>query len=354
MVGKMKNLFNVFMPQNIIKEVEEVLYSGRLVGGNHVNLFEEKLSEFVGAKTLVTNSYNSASSIVWEIIDIQPNDEVIASPMSCIASNQPLAIKKAKVVWTDIDPFTGSLDPEAVRDNITSNTKAILLCHWGGYPGHIDEIVAIGKEFGIPVVEDAIESFGAEYKGNKIGNCGTDFTIFSFQPVRLPTSIDGGGLICKNSKDHEKAILIRDFGVDRSNFRDDIGEISSSCNISIPGFGAAMNAIGGLIGQKSMDSVPALLEKQRENAAKNQEMLSGLVGIENLSLKNSNPSYWIYTFLSKNRDQLILDFREKGMYASKVHLRNDYYSVFGALNNSLKGVEKFNNETLSIPAGWWD
>ena len=233
----MKSLLSVYMPQGIIKEVEEVLYSGKLVGGNYVNLFEKKLTEFVGAKALVTNSYNSASSLVWEIIDIHPNDEVISSPMSCIASNQPLAVKKAKVVWTDIDPFTGSLDPEAVRKNITSKTKAILLCHWGGYPGYIDEIVAIGKEFGIPVVEDAIEAFGAEYKGKKIGNCGTDFTIFSFQPVRLPTSIDGGGLICKNSKDYEKAILIRDFGVDRSKFRDDLGEISSLCDISLPGFG---------------------------------------------------------------------------------------------------------------------
>jgi len=349
----MKSLFNVFMPSDIIEELETVLYSGMLVGGKNVKIFEEKLTKYVGGPdVLTTNSYNSATSIVWEIIDIQSGDEVIASPMSCIASNQPLSIKRAKVVWTDIDPYTGSLDPDCVRKNITNKTKAILLCHWGGYPGYIDEIVAIGNEFGIPVVEDAIESFGSEYKGRKIGNCGADFTTFSFQPVRLPTSIDGGGLICKNKSDFEKAKLIRDFGIDRSKFRDELGEISALCDVKIPGFGAAMSEINGLVGQKGMNSLEELLKIQRLNAVKNENSIEFSIDTEKIGLADTLPNYWIYSFLSKNRDQQIKDFRAEGQYASKVHLRNDYYSVFGPFDKTLKGVGKFNDEVISIPTGW--
>lgn len=347
-------LFKVSMPEEILDKLNEVLYSGRLTSGHYVQLFENALTKYVeGNKVLAFNSYNSAAAIPWEILNLKEGDEVIASPMSCLASNQPVAIKHATLNWTDIDPFVGSLSPDCVRKNITSKTKAILHYHWGGYPGYIDEIIAIGKEYGIPVVEDAIESFGAEYKNRKLGSTGADFTLFSFQPVRLPTSIDGGGLICKNEKHHEKAILLRDYGIDRKNFRDPLGEITATCDISIPAFGAAMSEINGLIGLKSMEETASKLEIQRANAIKNNSSIQNYINAEPIGLKNTLPNYWIYTFLTNNRDELLEEIRKNGLYASKVHLRNDHYSVFGKLDTTLKGIEKFNNEALSIPSGWW-
>jgi dTDP-4-amino-4,6-dideoxygalactose transaminase len=350
----MEPLFKVFIPEGINEELEKVLYSGRLTSGNYVSLFENKLSDFVGINVLAYNSYNSAASIPWEIIDLKEGDEVIASPMSCLASNQPVAVKRGVMKWTDIDPFVGSLSPDCVRKNITSKTKAILHYHWGGYPGYIDEIVAIGNEYGIPVIEDAIESFGAEYKGKRIGNTGADFTLFSFQPVRLPTSIDGGGLVCKDPKHHEKALLLRDYGIDRSKFRDSLGEISEKCDISIPGFGSAMSEINGLIGLRSFEQTPVNLALQREQALKNHELIKSFDKTFPIGLDGTLPNYWIYTFLSENRDVLLETIRkEHKLYASKVHLRNDFYSVFGKFEAQLKGVDKFNNESLSIPCGWW-
>lgn len=353
----MQPLLKVFMPSNISNDVKNILYSGKLTSGVKVKEFEKNVKTFIGSNNfLALNNYNSASEITWELIGIKEGDEVIASPMSCLASNQPLALKKATLKWVDIDPIIGSLDPTEVRKSITSNTKAILHYHWGGYPGYIDEIIAIGKEFGIPVVEDAIESFGSEYKGKKIGNTGADFTLFSFQPVRLPTTIDGGGLICKNEEDYNKALLLRDYGIDRSKFRDELGEISSKCDIALPGMGAGLNEIGALIGVKSMLKIEELLAKQRKNAQENNKIIASFEGSLPLGLPiKTNPNYWIYSFLTPNRDELLLKLRDMNYYASKVHLRNDYYSVFGKSNGKkvLNGVVQFEKQQLSIPCGWW-
>ena len=350
----MEPLFKVYVPKGIIEELGEILYSGKLAPGVYVKEFEAVLCDFLGVDNfLAVNSYNSAADIVWKIINIKEGDEIIASPMSCLASNQPIVNRNGNIKWTDIDPYVGSLDPRAVKNNITKNTKAILHYHWGGYPGHINEIIAIGNEYGIPVVEDAIESFGSEYNGNKLGNSGADYTIFSFQPVRLPTTIDGGGIVCKHFEDYQKAVLIRDYGIDRQNFRDGYGEIKNTCDISLSGIGAGLNEIGAYIGLETMKNISGLLETQRQNAGKNEALLRQFGDIDPVYKEDTLPNYWIYTFLTKKQDKMLRTLRGKGIYASRVHLRNDYYSVFGDFCDDLKGVKKFNDQTLSIPCGWW-
>jgi dTDP-4-amino-4,6-dideoxygalactose transaminase len=351
----MNKLFNVHIPNNIEGELINILYSGQLTSGKNVRLFEDEVKNYINAPYfLAVNSYNSASSIVWELIGLKFGDEVIASPMSCLASNQPIAMKGGTLVWTDIDPYRGSLDPDKVRKNITSKTKAILHYHWGGYLGHIDEIIKIGNEYGIPVVQDGIESFGSDYQGSKFGAQNADFTLFSFQPVRLPTTIDGGGIVFKRKEDNDKAMLLRDYGVDRSKFRDELGEISEKCDISIPAMGAALNEINAFIGYKSMAEISKLIELQRVNALKNLEYINNLnKDIEHIDKTNTIPNYWIFSFLAKKRQEVLNYLRNEGILASKVHLRNDFYTVFGQFNKELKGVEKFNNEILSIPCGWW-
>ena len=351
----MESLFKVFMKKGITDELSEILYSGQLASGKYCNQFEQLLSEFLGVQRVdLTNSYSTASSLVWEAIGIKSEDEVIASPMSCLASNQPVVMKGGKIVWADIDPTVGSLAPDSVKEAITPNTKAILHYHWGGYPGYIDEILAIGQEYGIPVVEDGIEAFGSSYKNKKLGATGADFSIFSFQPVRLPTSVDGGAVVCKNPDDAEKIALIKDYGIDRSEFRDTHGEISAYCDINLSGFGGAMSELNAFIGLQNLSETGRLIELQHIAAQNNDRLLEELVrGARPIGLLDTKPNYWIYTFLSDKRDELILEFRERGLSASKVHLRNDRYSVFGKFRGDLTGVNEFEQTSLSIPSGWW-
>lgn len=118
--------------------------------------------------------------------------------MECLASTQPYLTGGMKIKWCDVDSERGTLSLEALRRTITSNTKAIIHNHYCGYPGYIDEINSIGKEYGIPIIDDGIKCFGSRYKEKLIGNCGTDVTVFSLGAVQIPNCIGGGIVIFKH------------------------------------------------------------------------------------------------------------------------------------------------------------
>jgi len=347
-------LFKPYMPAEL-PELDVILHSGALAYGKWGKKFEQKLGEYIGETRITTvNSYNSAMLVALAIIEVKPGDEIIASPMSCLASNQPFATQNLKVVWADIDPKTGTLCPESVRSKITSKTKAIFHNHYCGYLGYINEINQIGKEKGIIVVDDAIEAFGSEYKGKRIGNTGTDMTIFSFQTVRLPNTIEGGAIAFNNDDLYEKAILIRDYGIDRTKFRDELGEINPKCDISLPGYGASLSEINSYLGVLQMQKVEELIQIQRKNARNWENTIPDK--IKNCEFVNidstQSPNYWVFGMLSPDKIKLIGQFRNEGFYASGVHLPNTNYSVFG-FYESLPGVDEFYSKFLAIPCGWW-
>lgn len=337
------------MPE-VLSEMNNILHSGALSYGKWGHLFEEKMSLFLGVDNLlVTNSYASAIQIALTALDLQLGGEVIASPMSCLASNMPLLTFGLKVVWADIDPTTGTLSPDSVREKVSSKTKLIFHNHFCGYVGYVDEINAIGSEFDIPVIDDCIEAFGSKYKGNYTGNLNTDISIFSFQTVRLPNTIDGGAVVFKDKSLYEKALLIRDFGIRRNLFRDKNGEISKECDIYMKGYGATMSEINSYIGCCAMDDILVLLDRQRSNALTWDKLLGG---IKTLQRDEIEPNYWIYGILSDKKLEDILLFKEKGYHASCVHLPNNYYSIFGDMR-TLQGVTEFYNRFIAIPSGWW-
>ncbi|SHM28429.1 dTDP-4-amino-4,6-dideoxygalactose transaminase [Chitinophaga jiangningensis] len=347
-------LFKPYMSKNI-SQLNEILYSGALSYGKWGRQFESELSNMIGhPQILAVNSYNIAILVVLSALDLQPGDEIIASPVSCLASNQPFITKRLKIIWTDVDPNTGTLDPADVRSKITGKTKVIMHNHFCGYPGYINEINAIGKEFGITVIDDCIEAFGSSYNGRLLGNCDTDISIFSFQPVRLPNTIDGGAISFKNKTLYEKAAIIRDYGINRSQFRDSMNEISPNCDIALEGYGALMSDVNAYIGVSQMPELLQLLSKQRSNAEQWKENLSERYPDMRMlgNRKEINPNYWVFSVLSKDKDQLMKSFREEGFYASGVHINNNIYSAFGQ-QEELKGVKEFMSTHLALPCGWW-
>lgn len=345
-------LFKPYMPQEL-PEVEYILHSGALAYGRWGHEFEKRLGEYVGnSQILVTNSFNSAYQVAITTLGLQPEDEVIGSPMTCLASNQPFATQHVKVVWADIEPSTGMLDVEDVRKKITSRTKAILMNHFCGYVGYVDEILTLAKECGLYVIEDAIEGFGSEYKGKKVGNLGADVTVYSFQTVRLPNTIDGGAVSFKDSKLYERAVLVRDYGIDRTKFRDDTKEINPLCDISIPGYGATLSEINSYVGCLQMGVVEVLIEKQQLQAKKWDELFSGTDAKPVCLVEQTQSNYWVYGVLTDNKREFMEDWRNRGYYASGVHLPNTYYSVFGH-QSDLIGVREFYSKFVALPCGWW-
>lgn len=338
-----------------LPELDAILHSGALAFGKYGKEFEQKLSSFVGVEQLtLVNSFNSAILVALATLGIKPGDEVIASPMACLASNQPHLTTGTKVVWADVDPMTGTLDPESVKQKVSTKTKAIFHNHFCGFPGYIDEINSIGQTYGIPVVDDAIEAFGSEYKGKKIGNTGTDITIYSFQAVRLPTTVDGGAVVFKDKTLYEKSMLVRDSGIDRKYFRDNMGEINPNYDINMSGFGATMSDVNSYIGIQQLNDIKTLIEKQRENARNWDELICEKFPHYILlnHRKEISPNYWVYGILADNKMDALKKFRDLGYYTSGVHFPNNLYSIFGN-QETLSGVEDFYSKFLAIPCGWW-
>ena len=345
-------LLKPYMPP--LPEMETILHSGQLAYGPYTKQFEAALKEYFGTLYLITTaSFHMAVAVALTTLGIVPGDSVIASPMACLVSTQPYLASGLSVRWADVDPHTGTLSPDAVRRRITSETKAIVHNHFCGYPGYIDEIGAIGREYGIPVIDDGIECFGSEYKGRLIGNVGTDVTVFSLTAARFCNCIDGGVVIFKDKALYEKSLLVRDCGIDRPRFRDELGEISPQCDISLVGYSAMMSNVNGYIGLKQMEDIPGLLEKHRRQAARWNETLPEFGDFRPIDRADTQPNYWVYGLLADDKVGTIKAFREKGYHASGVHIRNDLYSAFGGQDVPLPGVDEFYGRFVALPCGWW-
>ena len=345
-------LFKPYMPK--ISEIDSILYSGELAYGSITRQFEEKLKNFFSTPYLiVTNSFSTAISVALTTLDIVPGSSIIASPMACLASTQPYLTSGISICWADVDPGTGTLSPDSVRRHIKRNTKAIVHNHFCGYPGYIDEINDIGREYGIPVIDDGIECFGTKYKGKRIGNCGTDVTIFSLTAVRFCNCIDGGIIIFKNKDDYERSLVIRDCGIDRLHFRDELGEINPNCDINCIGYSATMSNVNGYIGLKQMEEIDDLLNKHKTQAEKWDVFFEKHHACIPIYRNDCEPNYWVYGVLTNDKAEAIRKFRSMGYYASGVHIRNDIYSVFGEQEGELLGVDEFYLRFMALPCGWW-
>lgn len=345
-------LFKPYMPE--LPDLDTIMHSGKLAYGEYTKQFEEKLREYFGTPyVMVVSSYSNAIQVVLTTLGIIYGDEIIASPMACLVSSQPYVANGMVVKWADIDPGRGTLLPESVEAQISSKTKAIVHNHYCGYPGYIDEINAIGRKYGIPVIDDGIECFGSEYRGKLIGNCGTDVTLFSLSAVRIPNCIEGGIVIFKTRDHFEKALLVRDCGIERQRFRDELGEINESCDISLIGYSATMSNINGYLGLMQMGHVERVLHLRRKQAKKWESELEGKEQYIPVVVDEGKPNYWVYGILTENKVNTIRHFREMGYYASGVHIRNDIYSVFGKHTVELPGVSRFSRSFVALPCGWW-
>ncbi|NUT76994.1 DegT/DnrJ/EryC1/StrS family aminotransferase [Pseudomonas sp. C1C7] len=179
--------------------IQRVLMHGQYILGPEVSELEERLADRVGAKFCITCANGTdALQIALMALNIGPGDEVITPGFSYIATAEAAALLGAKVVYVDVDPFTYNLDPKNLESAITPNTKAIIPVSLYGQCADFDAINTIAEKYGIPVIEDAAQSFGATYKNRK--SCGlTTIACSSFFPSKpLGCYGDGGVMFTDN------------------------------------------------------------------------------------------------------------------------------------------------------------
>lgn len=342
-------LFKVFMAPEVMKSMEEVLFSGYVTQGPKVEEFETKLAAFFNNPYVVTvNSGTSALHVALDLIGVGRGDEVISTPMTCTATNWPILAHGATIVWADIDPETGNIDPESIKNRLSLKTKAVMAVDWGGYPCDIDRIKeAVGQ---ISVIEDAAHAFGALYKGHMVGNA-ADYTCFSFQAIKHLTTVDGGALLVKTKKDYSKATLLRYFGIDRTKRAKDY---RIEKDIYHWGYKFHMNDVNATIGLANFTHTKEILKKHRDNADYYRDAFAKIPWI---SLLRQDDGYvsssWLFTMKVKESEDFMEYMKAHRVMASKVHRRNDTHPVTRPFKRPLPNVDTFYSQMVCLPVGWW-
>ena len=197
----------LLLKKEIDARIQRVLDHGHFILGPEVLELEEKLAAYVGAKHCISVANGTdALQIAQMAIGIGPEDEVITPGFSYIANAETVALLGAKPVFVDIDPLTYNLAPALINASITKRTKAIIPVSLYGQCADMDAINAVASKHGLPVIEDAAQSFGASYKGRKSGNLST-IACTSFFPTKpLGCYGDGGAIF---TSDDELAKVMR-------------------------------------------------------------------------------------------------------------------------------------------------
>jgi dTDP-4-amino-4,6-dideoxygalactose transaminase len=358
-------LFKVLMSDNVAEYVVPTLLSGYIGEGAKVVEFESMIGDYIGNKNVVAvNSCTSAITMALRLAGVNHGSFVITTPMTCLATNEPVLSLGAIPIFADIDARTGNISVDDVRrllrlhtdskGRLTKPIKAIIGVHWGGYPCDVIALQDLANDYGISFIEDAAQAFGAEINGMKIGNTGSDFVCFSFQAIKHLTTGDGGALVTRTSEHRERAVKMRWFGLDRSL------STSMRCDQDPKEYGYKwhMNDIAASIGICNFDAFKTSLYSSQLTAYTYNKEFKDLFGLQHDDL-DVRPSYWLYTVRVDDADKFIAYMADNNVECSKVHSRNDKKLIFVDYINyadfaaSFKGVDSFDKHHVCIPCGYW-
>lgn len=352
-------LFKVFMNLNTSAHLNETLQSGYVGQGKKVKEFENILSQYLDAPFVSTT--NSATSGIHlclhliKLLDKKNRNEVITTPLTCVATNFPIVANNLKIIWADLDIKTCNINLDDVKQKITSKTLAVVLVHWGGNPCDLDKVNEIKdyalQKFGneIFVIEDCAHALGAEYKQKLIGNS-SNFCVFSFQAVKPLTTGDGGLVVCPNQEFHKKIQLLRWYGFDRES------SLDYRCEQDVEnwGFKFHMNDVAATIGLSNFSHLQNIIAKHRENHNWLQQNLRNNLDIDVVtSAPNTTSSNWIMTVFVESRDNFMQKMKSAGIQVSRVHNRNDKYTCLKDYLCELPATDLVCDRMCCIPCGWW-
>ncbi|MFT6155871.1 MAG: UDP-2-acetamido-2-deoxy-ribo-hexuluronate aminotransferase [Neolewinella sp.] len=309
--------------------IARVLDHGKYILGPEVSELEEKLAAFVGAKYCISVANGTdALQIAQMAFGIGPGDEVITPGFTYIATAETVALLGGKPVYVDIDPRTYNLDPALLEAAITPRTKAIITVSLYGQCADMDAINAIANKHGIPVIEDAAQSFGATYKGKKSCNLST-VACTSFFPSKPLGCYGDGGAIFTN--DDELAVVMRQIarhGQDRRYHHIRVGVNSR------------LDTLQAAILLPKLEIFPEEVSLRQQVAAKYDQLLKE-VGITSMPFveKHNCSVYAQYTIQLGNRADVVSRLSAAGV-PTAVH-----YPI------PLNKQPAVRDETVSMPVG---
>lgn len=349
-------LFKSFHSTDIEEKAVEVLRSGFIASGEYISKFEQSFSYLVDiGNVLSINNMTNAIYLALHLSGVKNEDEVIATPFSCLSTTSAIAAIGATVNWVDLEQGSVSICVESFEKAITPKTKAAIVYHIAGYPSNIHKIYEICQKYGISLIEDCNAALLSQLDNNFVGRTG-DFSVFSFYPNRQINATEGAAICCKKSVDYHRALKLRRYGIDVETFRDAQGEINPKSDVPEIGWNLIMNNLCSAIGSTQMESSQHSVAASRRNAAIYNEYLSSIIDAKPIVYpENANPNYWVYIIDTAKKEIIRDRLKEFEISSSSLHLRNDLYSGFNSSRKypSLTGVDYASERLLALPCGFW-
>lgn len=348
--------------QNIDKDdiqaVVNVLQSDFLTQGEQVPLFEKALCKIAQVKySVAVNSATSALHLACLALDVGEGDLVWTSANTFVASANCALYCGAKIDFVDIDLATGNLSMSALAEKLTRASqipKVVIPVHFAGQSCDMAALADLAKQYGFKIIEDASHALGASYQGQPVGNCQfSDITVFSFHPVKMATTGEGGALLTRSQTLAGRAKLLRSHGITRD---------SKLMTAAIPpwayqqqglGYNYRLTDMQAALGVSQLNRLDQFVEKRNSIALFYDRAFSGkqLLPLERNTGRSSVHLY-VIRVEAAIREALFLELRKKGVGVN-VHYMPVYWQPFYQELGFQKGLcecaEKYYCEAISLP-----
>lgn len=351
-----------------IDAVVEVLKSDFLTQGPVVPLFEGEVARKVHAKYAVaTSSSTSALHVACIALGLGPGDWLWTSPNTFVASSNCALYCGAQVDFVDIDPRTYNLSIERLSEKLakakTNNTlpKVVVPVHLCGQSCNMLAIKKLADQYGFKIIEDASHAIGGRYKDIPIGSCAySDITVFSFHPVKIITSGEGGMALTNNSKLAHLMQRYRSHGITSDPIEMNARPLEEIWNYQQKylGFNYRMTDIHAALGLSQLGRLDEFVQRRRKIAHRYDEMLSKLPLVLPFQHPDSYSSYHLYPIKIdildnfKSHRQIYNELRHAGIDVNLHYIpvyRQPYYEGLGFERGYCPEAERFHRSVISIP-----
>ncbi|HBN6202645.1 UDP-4-amino-4,6-dideoxy-N-acetyl-beta-L-altrosamine transaminase [Vibrio parahaemolyticus] len=353
--------------QQDVDSVLDVLKSDFLTQGPQVPAFESALIEHTGASyALAVNSATSALHIACLALRLGQGDWLWTSPVTFVASANCGLYCGAKVDFVDIDPDTYNMCPKRLEEKLIKAKaegklpKVVVPVHLCGQPCDMAAIGKLAKEYGFKVIEDASHAIGGRYQDQPIGNCEySDITVFSFHPVKIVTTAEGGAALTNSKELADKMALLRSHGITRDPelMRGESHGGWYYQQIDL-GFNYRMTELQAAMGVSQMTRLNEFVAARHELAQGYYTKLDNLPIVLPYQLPNTYSGLHLFVIRLKLSEislsrQLVFDaLRERGigvnLHYIPVHTQ-PYYQDLGFTEGEFPESEQYYREAISLP-----
>jgi UDP-4-amino-4,6-dideoxy-N-acetyl-beta-L-altrosamine transaminase len=350
-----------------VNAVLEVLQSDFLTQGPAVPAFEDQIKNYCGVKNAVAvNSATSALHIACLALGVGPKDIVWTSPITFVASSNCALYCGATVDFVDTDPRTYNISVTALHSKLKEAEKngalpkVVIPVHLTGQSCEMAEVYALSKRYGFKIIEDASHAIGGKFLGEPIGNCAfSDITVFSFHPVKIITTCEGG-LATTNSNDvAQKLRLLRSHGITRDeNQMVNISHGSWYYEQILLGFNYRMTDIQAALGVSQMERLDQFVAKRHEVAGRYNQLLKHLPLVLPWQNEDSYSAFHLYVvkYVPENGGRSfneVFEFiRGEGIGVNLHYMpvyKQPYYKRLGFSENYCTEAERYYQSALSLP-----